>query len=135
MQVDNDVLAVGSVNKEETEISAFSQRGAWVDIYTCGEDVEIKTLSGNTRTSDGTSYSAAKVTAYAAIILQEAEGTFTAAELREELENYTKTLPDGKNIYTEQMFLKCYAPYGTLTMRCIFYVNDSYSRYSFRGKS
>ena len=65
------VLAVGSVDKNEKKISDFSQRGEWVDIYACGEDITIATLSGNTRTSDGTSYSAAKITSYAAKLISE----------------------------------------------------------------
>lgn len=63
------VLAVGALNADGTEISFFSQRGEWVDVYTTGENVTIGTLSGNTRTSSGSSYSAAKVTAFAANIL------------------------------------------------------------------
>ena len=63
------VLAVGALNKEGTEIADFSQRGEWIDVYEIGEDVLIGTLSGNERTSSGSSYSAAKVAATAANIL------------------------------------------------------------------
>jgi len=89
------VLAVGSVNQEETDVSEFSQRGDWVDIYTCGENVMIHTLSGNTRTSDGTSYSAAKITAYAATILQQREDVLSAEEIRRMIDEHAKTLADG----------------------------------------
>ena len=82
------VVAVGSINPEGTEISSFSQRGDWVDLYVCGEDVTIGTLSGNTRTSDGTSYSAAKVSAYAAQILMDFSGAMTVEELREKVQLY-----------------------------------------------
>lgn len=78
------VLAVGSVNKAGTEISAFSQRGDWVDLYACGEEVTISTLSGGTRVSKGTSYSAAIVTARAARLLQKNKN-LTPARLREKL--------------------------------------------------
>ena len=57
------VIAVGSLKEDGTTISDFSQRGDWVNIYEIGENVTIKTLSGSTKTGDGTSYSAAKVTA------------------------------------------------------------------------
>ena len=57
------VIAVGSLKEDGTTISDFSQRGDWVNIYEIGENMTIKTLSGNTKTGDGTSYSAAKVTA------------------------------------------------------------------------
>ncbi len=63
------VLAVGALNKDGNEIAFFSQRGDWVDVFAVGEEVTIKTLSGNIRTSSGSSYSAAKVSAAAANIL------------------------------------------------------------------
>lgn len=88
------VLAVGSVNKAGTEISAFSQRGKWVDIYACGEEVEISTLSGNTRESEGTSYSAALVTARAARLLQK-NSHLTPKELRKKLLKEAKQLDSG----------------------------------------
>ena len=88
------VLAVGSVNSDHTAISDFSQRGEWVDVYAVGEDVTIATLSGNTRQSQGTSYSAARVTAYAASLLQQ-DPALTPAALREKLLREAKTLPDG----------------------------------------
>ena len=53
------------------EISEFSQRGDWVDLYVPGEDIPIKTLSGNTRISSGTSFSTAKVSAQAARLLSQ----------------------------------------------------------------
>ena len=57
------VIAVGSLKEDGTTISDFSQRGDWVNIFEIGENVTIETFSGNTKTGDGTSYSAAKVTA------------------------------------------------------------------------
>lgn len=78
------VLAVGALNKEGTEIADFSQRGEWVDLYTIGEDVTISTLSGNTRTSDGTSFSTAKVTAIAAKLIQENKN-LDIQQLREQM--------------------------------------------------
>lgn len=89
------VLAVGSLNPEETEISAFSQRGEWVDIYTCGEEVTIGTLSGNTRTSNGTSYSAAAIAAYAARLISTADADLSVAGLRQMIEDSAKVLSDG----------------------------------------
>jgi len=91
------VFAVGSVNKEGTAVSAFSQRGAWVDIYTCGEEVKIATLSGNTRESEGTSFSAARVTAHAARLLQ-TNPALTPKELRQKLIDSARTLPDGRKV-------------------------------------
>ena len=90
------VFAVGSVNKKGTGISAFSQRGEWVDIYTCGEDVTIDTLSGNTRKSSGTSYSAAKITAYAAQIISQSQTALTPSEVRQQILDSAQTLPDGE---------------------------------------
>lgn len=78
------VLAVGALNKDGTEIADFSQRGEWVDIYAIGEEVTISTLSGNTRTGDGSSYSAAKVTAIAANFIKAAAG-FDIQQLREKI--------------------------------------------------
>ena len=78
------VLAVGALNKDGTEIADFSQRGEWVDIYAIGEEVTISTLSGNTRTSDDSSYSAAKVTAIAANFIKAAAG-FDIQQLREKI--------------------------------------------------
>lgn len=92
------VFAVGSVNKKGTEISKFSQRGEWVDIYTCGEDVTISTLSGNTRTSEGTSYSAAKITAIAAQIVAESENKLSPLQLRQQITDSAQTFPDGTKI-------------------------------------
>lgn len=91
------VMAVGSTNREGTAVSDFSQRGEWVDIYARGEGVEITTLSGSKRESDGTSYSAAYVTAYAAKLLQE-DNTLSPDRLREKLLSHTKQLPDGKKV-------------------------------------
>ncbi len=78
------VLAVGALNKDGTEIADFSQRGEWVDIYAIGEEGTISTLSGNTRTGDGSSYSAAKVTAIAANFIKAAAG-FDIQQLREKI--------------------------------------------------
>ena len=65
------VIAVGSMNENKTSISDFSQRGEWVDIYECGENITVKTLSGNERIVSGTSYSAAIVTTRVCKILEE----------------------------------------------------------------
>lgn len=89
------VFAVGSVTKDGASVSDFSQRGKWVDIYTCGEDVQIATLSGNTKQSEGTSYSAARITAEAAKLLQK-DSDLTAAQLRENLLGSAQSLPDGR---------------------------------------
>ncbi|MBR7132314.1 MAG: S8/S53 family peptidase [Clostridia bacterium] len=89
------VFAVGSVNRKETAVSDFSQRGEWVDIYTCGEKVKAATLSGKTKVNDGTSYSAAKVTARAGRLLQKNK-SLTPAQLREKLLKKANELPDGK---------------------------------------
>ena len=80
------VLAVGALNKDGTEIAAFSQRGEWVDVYTVGEQVEIKTLSGNTGEGDGTSYSAAKVTGQAVLKIEN-DAEITVDELKKILSN------------------------------------------------
>ena len=88
------VLAVGSVNSDCSAISDFSQRGEWVDVYAVGEDVTIATLSGNTRQSNGTSYSAARVSAHAACLLAQ-NPALSPARLREKLLSSAKTLADG----------------------------------------
>jgi subtilisin family serine protease len=89
------VFAVGSVNKKENAISKFSQRGDWVDIYARGEEITVKTLSGDKRESEGTSYSAALVTARAARLLQQNKN-LTPALLREKLLGSARSLPDGR---------------------------------------
>ena len=89
------VLAVGSLNRECTAVSAFSQRGPWIDLYACGEEITITTLSGSTRESDGTSYSAARVTAYAAELLAQ-DSTLTASHLRQKILTYTRTTAEGQ---------------------------------------
>ena len=81
----DSVLAVGALTKDGKEVASFSQRGDWVNCYEIGEAVTIKTLSGNTRESDGTSYAAARITAKAAELMQE-EPTLTVDELQEMLE-------------------------------------------------
>ena len=91
----DSVLAVGSINSEETEISEFSQRGGWVDIYAVGEDVTIATLSGNTRTSKGTSYSAARITAYAAQLISNSKSELSTNELRQIILQTGKTFSNG----------------------------------------
>ena len=80
------VLAVGALNADGTEIATFSQRGEWVDAYAVGEKVKIKTLSGNIHTSDGTSYSAAKVTAEAVHLMEE-KPNLSAKEVREQIKD------------------------------------------------
>ena len=79
-----NVLAVGSLVENGDEIASFSQRGDWVDTYIVGEEIPIKTLSGNETIGDGTSYSAAKVTGMAAKEL-EADPTISLSKLREKL--------------------------------------------------
>lgn len=79
-----NVLAVGSLVENGDEIASFSQRGDWVDTYIVGEEIPIKTLSGNETTGAGTSYSAAKVTGMAAKEL-EADPTISLSKLREKL--------------------------------------------------
>ena len=68
------VIAVGALTEELTQIADFSQRGGWVNGYEAGENVAVRTLSGSTRTVNGTSYSAAAVTAKAAKLLMENPG-------------------------------------------------------------
>ena len=79
------VFAVGSCTEDGTEISAFSQRGDWVDFYAPGEKITVKTLSGNTKIDDGTSYSAAEVTAEVFLILEDNPG-ISLEEVKAELE-------------------------------------------------
>lgn len=87
------VLAVGSVNQEGSAISEFSQRGDWVNVYAPGEEIEIATLSGASRESQGTSFSAAYVTARTAQLLQE-NPRLSSAKLREKiLENAVELEP------------------------------------------
>ena len=85
------VFSVGPVNKRKKEISDFSQRGEWVDIYARGEEITIKTLSGDKREREGTSYSAAIVTARAARLLQK-DKNLSPKELREKLLKNAKQL-------------------------------------------
>ena len=89
------VLAVGSVNQEGSAISDFSQRGDWVNVYAPGENITIATLSGNTRESNGTSYAAARVTAYAGKLLQEADEKLNAQDLRQKVIDTAMTCEDG----------------------------------------
>ena len=92
----DSVLAVGALTKDGKEVASFSQRGDWVNCYEIGEAVTIKTLSGNTRESDGTSYAAARITAKAAKLMQE-EPTLTVDELQEMLEAiYVEREPSGR---------------------------------------
>ena len=93
----DSVLAVGSVNQARTEVSDFSQRGPWVDIYACGEAVTITTLSGSSRESDGTSYSAAYVTAQA-VRLQENDPALLPAQARALLLDSADILADGTKV-------------------------------------
>lgn len=81
----SSVFAVGSCTEDGTEISYFSQRGDWVDFYAPGENVAVKTLSGNMKNDDGTSYSAAEVTAEVFLILKDNPG-ISLEEVKAELE-------------------------------------------------
>ena len=70
----DDVIAVGSMNESRTAISDFSQRGEWVDMYECGENITVRTLGGDSREVSGTSYAAAGVTSRICRILEENSG-------------------------------------------------------------
>lgn len=90
----DSVLAVGSADAKGQEISPFSQRGAWVDLYACGESVSVLTIDGAQSKGDGTSYSSAYVTAYAAQLLYE-DKNLSAQQLREMILAAAQTMPDG----------------------------------------
>lgn len=94
------VLAVGALDAAGKQIAAFSQRGEWVDLYAIGQEVVIRTLSGNSRSSDGTSYAAAKTTA-AAVRLLEQEPGLTAAQLRDRLLEEACKMEDSLRILVE----------------------------------
>lgn len=68
------VIAVGSMNESKTAISDFSQRGEWVDVYERGENITVRTLSGQSKEVSGTSYAAAGVTSRVCKILEENPG-------------------------------------------------------------
>lgn len=94
------VVAVGSLTQDGKAVSDFSQRGEWVDFYMIGEEVSARTLSGNGRAEKGTSFSAAKVSAMAAKILQE-KSNISAEELRKELEALSYPLKEGIYVLPE----------------------------------
>ena len=89
----DSVLTVGSADAKGKAISEFSQRGAWVDLYACGEAVPILTSEGSTE-SDSASYAAAHVTAYAAQLLYK-DKNLSAQQLREMILTAANTMPDG----------------------------------------
>lgn len=80
----DSVLAVGALNADETEIADFSQRGNWVDIYAPGQNISVKTLSGASKTGDGTSYAAARVSGEAAVLWKN-HPDMTEQQIRETL--------------------------------------------------
>ena len=80
----DSVLAVGALNADETEIADFSQRGNWVDIYAPGQNISVKTLSGASKTGDGTSYAAARVSGEAAVLWKN-HPDMTEQQIRENL--------------------------------------------------
>lgn len=77
------VVGVGSVNNLG-EVSAFSQRNSSVMVKARGENMEVLSLDINDpfTTVNGTSYAAARVTAFAALLLSARPET-TPAEFRE----------------------------------------------------
>lgn len=80
----DSVLAVGSADKTGTEISGFSQRGDWVDLYACGEAVGVLDIDGQPSERDDTACSSAYVTGYAARLLGK-EKRLSAQELRQRI--------------------------------------------------
>lgn len=66
----DEVLCVGSANKEMTARADFSQDNATVDLLAPGEKLAVVTMKGNVMEVSGTSYSAAYVTAVAANLWQ-----------------------------------------------------------------
>lgn len=81
-----EVLCVGSTNKEMTEIAEFSQKNDAVDIFVQGEDITVATMKGNPMKVSGTSYSAAYVTALAARLWQE-NPEFSASQIIQEIKD------------------------------------------------
>lgn len=77
------VVAVGALDATGKDIAEFSQRGPWVDIFAPGEDIKIATLSGNSKTENGSSFAAARVTAVAVNYLQKER--LSPEKLRERL--------------------------------------------------
>lgn len=65
-----EVLCVGSANKELTGRASFSQDNDSVDLLAPGEKLPVVTMKGNVMEVSGTSYSAAHVTAVAATLWQ-----------------------------------------------------------------
>ena len=64
------VLCVGSADKELSGRASFSQDNDCVDLLAPGEKVAVVTMKGNVMEASGTSYSAAYVTAIAATLWQ-----------------------------------------------------------------
>ena len=71
----DEVLCVGSANKEMTARADFSQDNAAVDLLAPGEKIAVATMKGNVMEVSGTSYSAAYITAVAAALWQNNPGS------------------------------------------------------------
>ncbi len=86
------VIGVGSVNSEG-QVSAFSQRNSSVFVTAPGEEVEIVAPSDkkNFKKVNGTSYAAAYVTSFAALLLLEYPD-ITPEEFRQILKNSSRDL-------------------------------------------
>ena len=67
----DEVLCVGSANKDMTARADFSQNNTTVDLLAPGEKLAVATMKGNVMEVSGTSYSAAYVTAAVASLWQE----------------------------------------------------------------
>lgn len=89
----DEVLCIGSANKEMAGRADFSQENETVDLLAPGEEVMVATMKGNPMKVEGTSYSAAYMTAVAAKLWQEQRES-TAAELIEKIMEYTVSVGD-----------------------------------------
>lgn len=87
-----EVLCVGSANKELSGRASFSQDNDSVDLLAPGEKVSVVTMKGNVMEVSGTSYSAAYVTAAAATLWQE-QPESTPMQIMEQLKTEAILVP------------------------------------------
>ena len=86
------VVAVGSTSSDGLHASAFSNRGAWVDLVAPGESVvSTGTTTGGYASYDGTSF-ASPIVAAAAALLFASHPTFTADDVASRLSRTAATL-------------------------------------------
>ena len=88
LAANDDVIAVGALNRAETARAAWSQHGDLLDVYAPGEDVmvDMPWFYSGERAASGTSFAAPKVAGAVAIVQEAAISEYGQALLPSQFE-------------------------------------------------